>query len=263
MLLEDYRKSQESKLVPSSIGEPGVRFEYPLSAEHKLQLVIPRPDHEKIFAHRQWKGGLHTADRILSGEIDVKDKVVLEVGAGTGLSGIVAGCCSRPASSVLITDYDDVELITNLRKNVRDNDKRGNLKVMAHCWGKDADDLRSSSLTRDGFDVILAADVIWDSFSHLSLIETLTQSLKQRPESRVVLVAGYHTGRHVVQAFMRRAKAKGLVPDDSLIMEFERGVYSQSYTDLDFDLLNGLEDIDVYREQRQKTTIECRLRLVS
>ncbi|TIB12907.1 hypothetical protein E3P92_02461 [Wallemia ichthyophaga] len=253
--------SQHSKLVPSSIGEPGVEFDYPISDELSIKITIPRPEHEKIFAHRQWKGGLHTADRLLNGEISIDNKVVLEVGAGTGLSGIVAGCIHRPASFVLVTDYDDPNLISNLRKNVQDNNKNGVCKVLPHCWGKDVDDLRSLSKTKDGFDVILAADVIWDSFSHASLIETLLQSLKKSDSSRVVLVAGYHTGRHVVQAFLRRARSKGLVPDDNEITEFARGSFSKSYTDLDFDLLDGLEDIDTHREERQKTTIECRLKL--
>lgn len=187
---------------------------------------------------------------------------MLEVGAGTGLSGIVAACIDRPASFVLVTDYDDPNLVSNLRKNVQDNDMNGNLRVLPHCWGKDIDDLRSLSKTKDGFDVILAADVIWDSFSHAGLIETLVQSLKKNEDSRVVLVAGYHTGRHVVQAFLRRARSKGLIPDGNEVMEFERGVYSKSYSDLDFDLLDGLEDIDTHREERQKITIECRLKLL-
>ncbi|EIM21803.1 hypothetical protein E3Q22_03316 [Wallemia mellicola] len=259
MLVDQYRESQKERLVPSSIGEPGVEFDYRIKEDHKLHIRIGNAADAKIFAHRQWKGGLHLADRLLNGAINVNDKVVLEVGAGTGLTGLVAGLSAR---QVLITDYDDEELIGNIRRNVKQNaNEKANVKVMAHTWGKEVDDLLVG-VYKEGFNVILAADVIWDTFSHESLIDTFVEVLKKEDDARVILVAGYHTGRHVVQAFLRRAQARGLIPDDDAIMEFERGKHKKTYSEVEFDLLDGLNDIDKYREERQKMTIEVKLKCI-
>ena len=59
------------------------------------------------------------ADRLRNGDINVEDKFVLEVGAGTGLSGLVAS--RKRAKFVLITDYNDDSLIKNLRNNIKLN----------------------------------------------------------------------------------------------------------------------------------------------
>lgn len=198
------------------------------------------------------------ADRLRNGDINVEDKFVLELGAGTGLSGLVAS--RKRAKFVLITDYNDDSLIKNLRNNIKlnmvDSNNNNIVKCQSHTWGKDMDDLQ---FYNQGYEVILAADVIWDSFSHVMLIESLIQLLAKKSTSRVILVAGYHTGRHVVQAFLRRARAKGLVPLNDAILEFERGEYKHTYTSNDFELLDGMVNYDEHREDRQKLLIETHL----
>lgn len=46
----------------------------------------------------------------------VKNKTVLELGAGAGLPSLV--CALKGAAQVVVTDYPDADLIENLRYNI-------------------------------------------------------------------------------------------------------------------------------------------------
>lgn len=65
---------------PASISAPEV----------KLSVRIPPHQQTTIFAHYQWMSGIRMADKIAAGEVEVQGKVVLELGAGTGLPGLLA-----------------------------------------------------------------------------------------------------------------------------------------------------------------------------
>ena len=46
-----------------------------------------------LFAHRQWRAGMLLADAIYARCFDVKDRTVLELGAGTGVPALTAALC--------------------------------------------------------------------------------------------------------------------------------------------------------------------------
>jgi predicted nicotinamide N-methyase len=76
------------------------------------------PQHNDV-ALRLWEAGATLAEYLLRDPCLVKGKRVVELGAGVGLTGLVAaGCCG--ASSVCLTDYTDASL-DNLRHNVSIN----------------------------------------------------------------------------------------------------------------------------------------------
>jgi nicotinamide N-methyltransferase len=67
---------------------------------------------------------------------DVRNETVLELGAGTGIAGIVA--MKAGAKEVVITDYPAEEVLLNLRENVKRNlgaSERGRCFVRGHEWG--------------------------------------------------------------------------------------------------------------------------------
>jgi nicotinamide N-methyltransferase len=180
----------------------------------EITVEIPPAVVHQLFAHRQWRAGIMLADAIAHGEIEVKGKRVLELGAGTALPGIVASLAG--ARSTVITDYNTPELVRRMRDNMNRNipayirDERGRVVVMGHTWGMDVEDLLWDSASRSEvkFDVILCADVFWDTFSHDVLLQTITKVLAQ--DGVVHIAAGSHTGRHVVGRFFRKAEAVGL-----------------------------------------------------
>jgi hypothetical protein len=53
----------------------------------------------------------------------------------------------------------------------------------------------------DGFDVIIAADTLWNVDSHSYFVDSLEMLLDKGRRARVYLVAGLHTGRYTIQAF--------------------------------------------------------------
>jgi nicotinamide N-methyltransferase len=65
---------------------------------------------------------LWNAGRIISAYLEehaddlVKEKTVLELGAGAGLPSLV--CALNGASQVVVTDYPDAELVENLQYNI-------------------------------------------------------------------------------------------------------------------------------------------------
>ncbi|SPO21949.1 related to NNT1 - putative nicotinamide N-methyltransferase [Ustilago trichophora] len=221
----------------------------------------------KLFAHHQWDAGLYLADLIaehssekVQGKqkadsfVDVRDKTVVELGAGTGLPGLVA--CVMGAERTVITDYPDPHVIANLRENLdlallprksRKTDgsdrqpnphypqARERVQVLGLGWGNDdeesfvlaASSTSSNETTESGYDLVLAADVLWVSSAHPLLIHSIRKLLKRRREARCVLIAGFHTGRPAVRRFfvqlaqradendatLEEGRRAGIVPD--------------------------------------------------
>lgn len=85
-----------SHYVPS-YGTPGSSYTYQPPAGCSIPpLTIQIPldstsSQEGLFQCYQWASGVLMADLICTGRVDVHGKRVLELGAGTGLPGLVAG----------------------------------------------------------------------------------------------------------------------------------------------------------------------------
>jgi len=78
------------------------------------------------------------ADLIFNGRLPVQGKSILELGAGAGLTSIAAAL--HDAKIVVATDYDDPNIITNLRNNMSLNLSPEILSkaiAMGHSWGTD------------------------------------------------------------------------------------------------------------------------------
>jgi nicotinamide N-methyltransferase len=184
------------------------------SLPSEICVRIPPAVVNPLFAHRQWRSGLILADAIARGTLDVREKRVLELGAGTALPGIAAALAG--ARSAVITDYDAADLTRRLRENVRTNmpqallAERGRVLAMGHTWGTDAEDVLYEPAARAErpFDVVLCADLLWDALSHGILLKTLGAVLA--PAGVVHVSAGLHTGRDVLGRFFRLARAAGL-----------------------------------------------------
>ncbi|KAF8316936.1 uncharacterized protein EI90DRAFT_3002836, partial [Cantharellus anzutake] len=157
------------------------------------------------------------ADRIASGLIDVAGKTVIEMGAGTGLPGIMS--VVKGSALTVLTDYDDPKLISTLRGNVLQclltPNERSRAKVIPHIWGQETEDLLEYVIpSPSGYDLILCADILWDTFSHPLLLRTLIPLLSRTPTSRIIVISGLHTGRAPLARFVRLASAQGLIVDE-------------------------------------------------
>ncbi|KAF6767133.1 Nicotinamide N-methyltransferase-like protein [Kalmanozyma brasiliensis GHG001] len=219
----------------------------------------------KLFAHHQWDAGLYLADLIAEQSVDhdasdvvlgkrrektfvdVRDKAVVELGAGTGLPGLVA--CVMGADRTVVTDYPDPHVIDNLERNLdlallpRKSSKekdphrhyleaRKRVQVLGLGWGNADEEERvltaasssSNPDTKAGYDLVLAADVLWVSSAHPLLIHSIRKLLKRDRDARCVLIAGFHTGRPAVRRFFFQLAQPADQHDASLKEERKAGI---------------------------------------
>ncbi|XP_057684027.1 protein N-lysine methyltransferase METTL21A [Corythoichthys intestinalis] len=100
------------------------------------------------------------------GQVELKDKVSIELGAGTGLVGIVAALLG---AKMTITDRNSAMdfLSANVKANLPDNLQKS-VVVSELSWGENLDRYPS-----EGFDLVLGADIVYLEDTFVPLIQTL------------------------------------------------------------------------------------------
>ncbi|KAI9306788.1 putative methyltransferase-domain-containing protein [Cunninghamella echinulata] len=138
-----------------------------------------------VGSHPLWAHHLWNASKIFASLFDeypelVKDKTVLELGAGGALPSLVAA--THQPVKVVITDYPDNELIDNIQYNVDQN--LGNklptdlVTVQGYTWGTNTDPLKA--LLPKGhttYDVIILSDLVFNHSQHHALLRTCYELL--------------------------------------------------------------------------------------
>jgi predicted nicotinamide N-methyase len=218
---EDILSSSLGVIFPDDITnqhgdkENSVIYLSPSFGPLTLTLADPQgEDSRKLFSHFLWNAGLQLAEFIEEGDVQGRDwsvqgERVLELGAGTGLAGIVAGL--KGAREVVVSDYPAVEVLGNIRDNVERNVRSrkdrigvGEVRVEGHEWGV-LDDAFSSE-NREGFGRLLVADCLWMPWQHLNLLMSIRWFLKA--DGRAWVVAGFHTGRAKMRGFFEECALK-------------------------------------------------------
>ncbi|KAM8904508.1 protein N-lysine methyltransferase METTL21A isoform 2-T2 [Spinachia spinachia] len=113
------------------------------------------------------------------GTLELKGKGVIELGAGTGLVGIVAALMG---AKVTITDRQPA--LDFLSANVKANltpDSQGSAVVSELSWGQDLDRYPAG-----GFDLVLGADIVYLEDTFVPLLHTLEHLCS---DTTVVLLA--------------------------------------------------------------------------
>ncbi|KIW02146.1 uncharacterized protein PV09_06631 [Verruconis gallopava] len=124
---------------------------------------------------RTWEAALHLSRYLVEGKKIVKDKHVLELGAGTGLVSIL---CARwlGAKHVTATDGDD-SVVEDMQKNIFLNGLEGDNSIYAKSlkWGHvfEEDEAGQSPY----FDVVLGADITYDVAVVPALVATFRELL--------------------------------------------------------------------------------------
>jgi predicted nicotinamide N-methyase len=134
-----------------------------------------------------WRSGVTLASE-LDGEA-LEGKRVVELGCGLGLPGIVA---ARAGASVLATDASE-EALTLVARNAGENGV--SLETAVVDWAEPA-----ALLERAPFDLVLAADVLYEESSAAPLLSLLP---RLAPEAWVA-----DPGRPTAAAFVEEAKRR-------------------------------------------------------
>ncbi|GAA5902373.1 hypothetical protein JCM6882_000513 [Rhodosporidiobolus microsporus] len=195
-------------------GLPSHPFLYtaPLRAPSPLQLSIPIPPPRTRDRHASlvWNAAILLADNVVSEEVEVRGKRVLELGCGLGLPGIAGA--RKGAEKVVLSDYNDPAALADTAQAVDEalsSHNRKRVEVVGHTWGESIEPLLSVS---SSYDLIFVADCVWEPSLHLALISTLSRLLDICPSAVVHFACGFHTGRSVVASFLAAAEETGVVP---------------------------------------------------
>ncbi|KAG8221028.1 putative methyltransferase-domain-containing protein, partial [Butyriboletus roseoflavus] len=243
---------------PITFSTAGSVFTYPIKPGRvphplpvtQIELTIPdtEPSNWSLHASSIWISSLFIADHLEELQIDAMTGTegtvvhVLELGAGAGLPSILLASMYHRDVSVTVSDYPDDRLIRTLSHNVRRNRVSERCRVVPYAWGTDTGAL----VHRSGdarFDIVFAADTLWNPELHAPLIDTLCTCLKPGPDSRIHLVAGLHTGRYTIQSFLDGTKLQGLVLQSATEREVD-GTQSRPW---DVSLAEGEDE----RERRR------------
>jgi EEF1A N-terminal glycine/lysine methyltransferase len=211
---EDILSSSLAVIFPDDITnqhgdrDNGVIYLSPSFGPLHLALADPQgEDSRKLFSHFLWNAGVQLAEFIEEGDAQRRDwgvegVNVLELGAGTGLAGIVAGL--KGAREVVISDYPAPEVLSNIEGNVgrnilsrKDSNGVGEVRVEGHEWGVFEDAFSRGN--KEGFERILVADCLWMPWQHLNLLKSIQWFMSAKGKAWVV--AGFHTGRAKMRGF--------------------------------------------------------------
>ena len=192
-------------------SNPGSTFTY-TNGSVTVHLKTPdtKPENWSLHASSVWISALFIADHIylldLDRHVNKNSRAIriLELGAGAGLPGILIAK-SRNDVQVVLSDYPDEELITALNQNVTANISNGSSHVIPYDWTTGDITPFHALLEDDGFDLIIAADTLWNVDLHDVFLQSLESLLRHDPGDistpSIHLIAGLHTGRWAIQAF--------------------------------------------------------------
>lgn len=185
-------------------------------------------------AHHLWNGSRVISDYFETNPDVVRDKTVLELGAGAGLPSIAAAMLG--AKKVVMTDYPDHEIVEVMCKNVdgcallpRDSQgAQDALVVKGYIWGHDAAPLLAElPAGQEGFDILILADLLFRHTEHGHLLDTIRDTLGKRVGSKAfVFFTSYRPWlRHKDLAFFALARERGFVVEKVLERVMERPMF--------------------------------------
>ncbi|KAK4440951.1 Methyltransferase-like protein 23 [Sesamum alatum] len=142
-----------------------------------------------------WPSSIILAEYVWQQKSRCSKANVVELGAGTSLPGLVA---AKVGADVTLTDDSNrLEVLDNMRKVCNINDVK--CRVLGLTWG--VWDAPVFSLRPN---IILGADVLYDTRAFDDLFATVTFLLQKNPDS--VFITTYHnrSGHHLIEFLMEK-----------------------------------------------------------
>lgn len=166
-----------------------------------------------------WPSAIVLSRWLLSNRHVLKDKNVLEIGAGCALTGIVAASLMKEDNTtqqILITDFNDT-VLENISQNIHLNDVKAVASVAKldfyHQTG-DKDNWLAAEMNgveethREPVNIILAADIICQPEDAVAAAKTIHDALVSGGAAYVVCANSEH--RFGVEIFARECERSGL-----------------------------------------------------
>lgn len=150
-----------------------------------------------------WQAGIFLADWMTQNSIKFTGKRLMELGSGTGATGLIVSRSCQPEELILSDCHENV--LRLLRENVELNACQETVRVIDLNWD-DASELDNLNVDPE---VILAADVVYDDTIFRPLID-LILALLRRNKSMQIYLAATVRNEETLTAFLKLAREDGL-----------------------------------------------------
>jgi predicted nicotinamide N-methyase len=186
--------------------------------QQQQQLMVRIFPYHNDVALRIWEAGAALAEFLLQHPEWVTHRKVVELGAGVGLTSLVAAACQ--ASHVYCTDFTGIclqNLQHNIERNVawlpQDCISCGYLEWEAFGNYQEASDprLQESCERIAQANLLIAADVVYDVCAIPPLVETFQRFFSDsKDDSKTILLASTMRRRETFAVLQDELKAKGM-----------------------------------------------------
>ena len=163
-----------------------------------------------LWSHYVWNAGKWFADEIDSNPGLVKQKSVLELGAGAALPSMIS--VFNDAKFVCCTDFNEPDLIRLLESNFDGNvcqSLKDKYEIVGFTWGSDESELVAPLTARNlnpFYDVIILCDVVFNHSEHEKLLAVCSKLIN--PDGGVIhCIFTHHRVRYVQEdlSFFKKA----------------------------------------------------------
>ncbi|KAF8464071.1 nicotinamide N-methyltransferas-like protein Nnt1 [Kalaharituber pfeilii] len=226
----------------------------PTFQTHKLlsgETLRPRlVGHNPLWGHYLWNAGRVTSHYLEENAAElVKGKNVLELGAGAGLPSLV--CAIKGAertdgdstSQVIVTDYPDPDLVSNLQWNINHCDlldhRKLNIFAKGYIWGRPLEDIVSciseDSFGERRFGLVILSDLLFNHSEHPGLLTTIKLILSKESGSTALVFFTPHRPWLYQKdvAFFDLATSEGLVVKKILEKKMDAPMFEEDKGDLE------------------------------
>ena len=171
--------------------------------------------------------------------IDVKDKTVLELGAGVGLVGFAAA--KLGAKEVVLSDFE-APLLEALTESVERNGSEKTTKVRWLDWRADGASNTEKTEPPDAFlalekedtyDIILGSDCLYESHHATLLPKVINKRLSSSPNARCRLLGAVRNREMLDQLIENFHKCENLRATETSVAKSERLNYDGGYVRVD------------------------------
>ena len=171
--------------------------------------------------------------------IDVKDKTVLELGAGVGLVGFAAA--KLGAKEVVLSDFE-APLLEALTESVERNGSEKTTKVRWLDWRADGASNTEKTEQPDAFlalekedtyDIILGSDCLYESHHATLLPKVINKRLSSSPNARCRLLGAVRNREMLDQLIENFRKCENLRATETSVAKSERLNYDGGYVRVD------------------------------
>lgn len=190
-------------------------------------------------AHHLWNGSRVAAQYFEADPAGtVKDRNVLELGAGAGLPSLVAAALG--ARRVVMTDFPDADILSTMEKNIaecriipptgeaEERTKADVIVSKGFVWGFDPQPLLAElSPSHPKFDVLILADLLFRHSEHGKLLDTIRDTMARDAGAKAyVFFTSYRPWlQHKDMAFFDLARERGFAVDKILERKMERPLF--------------------------------------